>query len=118
MQPSAWQDVQFAMATSARLNIPLLIAFFDSTPLGSPTKVWEAVSMTGKKPAGSTNQTMSFGGSAAGASQQAGSRNTATTTGTVSAGAPPEVLKALFAIQAELWQHPATKALTDAAVEQ
>ncbi|MBV8520924.1 MAG: hypothetical protein JOY71_02120 [Acetobacteraceae bacterium] len=75
--------------------------------------------MTGEGSAtGNTNQTMSIGGSAAGIVQQAGTGNTATATGTVSAGAPPEVLKALLAIQAELSGHPATKALTDAAVEQ
>jgi hypothetical protein len=65
-----------------------------------------------------TTQRISIGGSAAGVAQVAGSGNTVTSTGTLSAGAPAEVLQALVAIQAALSSHPATKALTDAAVEQ
>jgi hypothetical protein len=65
-----------------------------------------------------TKQSISIGGSAAGVAQVAGSGNTVTATGSVSAGVPAEVLQALVAIQAALSSHPATKALTDAAVEQ
>lgn len=66
--------------------------------------------------AGGTKQSMNIGGSAAGIVQQAGS-GTATAIGAVSAGAPADVMKALTEIQAILSGHPATKALTDAAVE-
>ena len=67
---------------------------------------------------GSTTQSISIGGSAAGVAQVAGDHNTITATGTVTSGTPPEVLAALAAIQAAVSTNAATKALADAAAEQ
>jgi hypothetical protein len=65
-----------------------------------------------------TMQSLSVSGNAAGLAQVAGDNNTVTAMGTVSASTPVDVLQALAAIQAALASHPATKVLTEAAVQQ
>jgi hypothetical protein len=67
---------------------------------------------------GATTQTLSVGGDATSIAQVAGNGNTVTATGNVSAGMPAEVRQALQTIQAALSAQPATKALTDAAMQQ
>ena len=62
-------------------------------------------------------QSLTIGGSAAGVAQVAGNNNTVTATGSVSANLPADVLQALVAIQAALSSNPATKVLTEAAVQ-
>ena len=63
-------------------------------------------------------QSLTIGGNAAGVVQLAGNNNTVTATGSVSANLPADVLQALVAIQAALSSNPATKVLTEAAVQQ
>ena len=75
--------------------------------------------MASRNPAtGATTQTLSVGRDATGVVQVTGDDNAVTATGNVSSEIPAEARQALQAIQAALSAQPATKALTDAAMQQ